>query len=226
MPTEKQETELLIKLEQFFINSNITNVSIPDIEKLRDLIIEEQKINSYNGKVDEFMFLFKQTINNEPTFPEREIIELRLSLILEELTELAEACGSETLSKFGTSLFKKSEVIRNDVEQQREKLKPKMVEVLDAFADLQYVLSGAIITFGLQNKIDEAFEEVHESNLSKLCINAQEAEETQVQYQKKGVEVDIEATKGYFIIKRKEDNKVLKSINYKPANLLPILTKE
>lgn len=41
-------------------------------------------------------------------------------------------------------------------------------EVLDALADLQYVLDGAVIRFGFARVIDAAVAEVHRSNMSKL----------------------------------------------------------
>jgi predicted HAD superfamily Cof-like phosphohydrolase len=41
-------------------------------------------------------------------------------------------------------------------------------EVLDALCDLQYFLNGMIVVHGLQNKFDDAFDIVHNSNMSKL----------------------------------------------------------
>lgn len=65
--------------------------------------------------------------------------ELRINLLQEELDELKEA-------------------LEND----------DMVETLDALIDLQYVLDGAFLSFGMQNVKDAAFTEVHRSNMSKL----------------------------------------------------------
>lgn len=43
-----------------------------------------------------------------------------------------------------------------------------MVEVLDALCGIQYVLDGTFLEFGLHGVKQEAMEEVHSSNMSKL----------------------------------------------------------
>ena len=41
-------------------------------------------------------------------------------------------------------------------------------QVAKELCDLLYVTYGTIVTFGLQDKIEECFDEVHKSNMSKL----------------------------------------------------------
>lgn len=43
-----------------------------------------------------------------------------------------------------------------------------LVEVADALGDMLYILCGTIIEHGLQYKIDEVFNEIQKSNMSKL----------------------------------------------------------
>lgn len=43
-----------------------------------------------------------------------------------------------------------------------------IVGVLDALVDIMYVLIGTVHTYGLQSVIEDAFDEVHWSNMSKL----------------------------------------------------------
>ena len=43
-----------------------------------------------------------------------------------------------------------------------------MIEVADALGDMLYILCGTIITHGMQNVIDEVFDEIQRSNMSKL----------------------------------------------------------
>ena len=43
-----------------------------------------------------------------------------------------------------------------------------MVEVADALGDMLYILCGTIIEHGMQHKIDEIFNEIQNSNMSKL----------------------------------------------------------
>ncbi len=43
-----------------------------------------------------------------------------------------------------------------------------LVEVADALGDMLYILCGTIIEHGMQHKIEEVFEEIQKSNMSKL----------------------------------------------------------
>ena len=141
--------------------------------------------------VSEFHKTFDLPILEEPVIPAKERWELRLSLIEEELQELREA-------------------IEND----------DLVEVADAFCDIQYVLSGAILEFGLGDKFDELFSEVQRSNMSKACDTIEEAKATQKKYlEKDGVESYVRQVGDDFLVYRKSDSKVLKSINYSPADI-------
>ena len=46
-----------------------------------------------------------------------------------------------------------------------------IVEIADALGDMLYILCGTIISHGLQNKIEEIFQEIQSSNMSKLGEN-------------------------------------------------------
>ena len=99
-----------------------------------------------------------------------------------------------------------------------------LVEIADALCDLQYVLSGAVLEFGLGEKFVDLFNEVQRSNMSKACQSLEEAEYTVKFYQDKdGTEAEIKEEHGVWKVFRKSDNKVLKSINYSPADLVSIL---
>ena len=43
-----------------------------------------------------------------------------------------------------------------------------LVEIADALGDQLYILFGTILKHGLQNKIEEVYDEIHRSNMSKL----------------------------------------------------------
>lgn len=43
-----------------------------------------------------------------------------------------------------------------------------LVEIADALGDMLYILCGTIIEHGLQHKIEEVFDEIQRSNMSKL----------------------------------------------------------
>ena len=147
-----------------------------------------------NG-VAKFHSLFKLPVVEEPAIPSVDRIALRISLLEEELNELRTAIRDNDL-----------------------------VEVADAFADLQYVLSGAILEFGLGGKFKDIFDEVQRSNMSKTCKTLEEAELTQKYYlDKRGMESFIEKSGNEYLVYRKIDGKVLKSINYSPPDIEGIL---
>ena len=75
----------------------------------------------------------------------------------------------------------------------------------------------------------EAFEIVHRSNMSKICVSESEAIETVKSY-KNDIRYDSPAyreskTPGKWIVYNKSSNKVLKSINYKVCNFESLLFK-
>ena len=120
-------------------------------------------------RVQEFHEAYGLPVENLPNITDEQTKELRINLLAEELDELKEALE------------------QND-----------LVEVLDALTDLQYVLDGAYLSFGLQRYKESAFDEVHTSNMSKLGSDGKP-------------------------IRREGDGKVLKGPNYMPPNLKTIL---
>ena len=49
--------------------------------------------------------------------------------------------------------------------------KGDLVEVADALGDQLYILCGTILKHGIQHKIEEVFDEIQRSNMSKLDSN-------------------------------------------------------
>lgn len=74
-----------------------------------------------------------------------------------------------------------------------------LVEVADALGDMLYILCGTIIEHGMQHKIDEVFNEIQRSNMSKLGADGKPI--------------------------YREDGKVLKGPNYFGPDILSILEK-
>lgn len=144
--------------------------------------------------VAEFHKTFQHPILETPQIPSEARCKLRVSLIAEELKELEEAIAAKDL-----------------------------VEVADALCDIQYVLSGAILEFGMKDKFNALFEEVQRSNMSKACKTEAEAIATQEHYRAKGVESYYKEIDGKFLVYRQGDDKTLKSVNYSPADLKSII---
>lgn len=70
-------------------------------------------------------------------------------------------------------------------------------EVADALGDMLYILCGTILEHGMQHKIDEVFEEIQRSNMSKLGADGKPI--------------------------YREDGKVMKGPNYFKPNIAAIL---
>lgn len=147
------------------------------------------------NSVAEFHSTFRHPIEKSPTIPSRQRCDLRVSLIQEELNELKEAIAGNNI-----------------------------VEIADALCDLQYVLSGAILEFGLGEKFNALFNEVHRSNMSKACKSPEEAENTVAHYSKaENTECYYTQVDDLYLVYRKSDNKTLKSVNYSAAQLNQLL---
>lgn len=74
-----------------------------------------------------------------------------------------------------------------------------LVEIADALGDMLYILCGTIIEHGLQDKIEEVFDEIQRSNMSKLGADGEPI--------------------------YREDGKVLKGPNYFKPHIKEILEK-
>ncbi len=147
------------------------------------------------NQVAEFHRTFKHPIEESPVIPAEDRCRLRVALLREELQELEDAIQDGDI-----------------------------VEVADALCDIQYVLSGAVLEFGLGEKFRALFDEVQRSNMSKTCSSLEEAEATAAHYQQsKGFECYIKQSGDHWLVYRTSDNKTLKSINYSPADLQAIL---
>ena len=139
---------------------------------------------------------FKHPVLPIPTIPNQTRCDLRVSLLAEELKELQEGIENKDI-----------------------------VEIADALCDLQYVLSGAILEFGLGEKFKELFDEVQRSNMSKACKSIEEAKATVVHYELKGTPCFFEQEGDLFLVFREGDRKTLKSVGYSPADLEEIIKK-
>ena len=65
-------------------------------------------------------------------------------------------------------------LMKEENEEYLEAAKNKdIVEIADALGDQLYILCGTILKHGLQHKIEEVFEEIQYSNMSKLDDNGQ-----------------------------------------------------
>jgi predicted HAD superfamily Cof-like phosphohydrolase len=96
-------------------------------------------MKEFINKVAEFHNAFGITNSEDFTVSDKATQDLRFDLILEETMEYKEACAANDL-----------------------------VGIADALGDQLYIVYGTILKHGLQDKIEEIFNEIHRSNMSKL----------------------------------------------------------
>lgn len=132
-------------------------------------------VNERERKVREFHEKFGSDVDHDLSYSGDTLglLDFRLKLIKEEFCELEDAAEDFLVTN-----------TKNDLEN-----------ILKELADLQYVVSGFAVSFGLP--LEEAFNRVHESNMSKL------GEDGKPIYRK--------------------DGKVLKSKNYVPPDLSDLI---
>ncbi|WP_064608367.1 nucleoside triphosphate pyrophosphohydrolase family protein [Photobacterium sp. J15] len=188
-------------------------------------VLDQPLFDHLYRDIHEFRTTFDLDIETPATLNEKNDA-LHTSLAVEELTELAEA--------------------------------DSLVEQADAIVDSVYVLMGRLVhlgdkqvesNLGISYLIDlllqiaqrlnidfvPCWDEVHSSNMSKVCRNEQEFTDTVAHYAGQGVEI-TGSQKGEFIIakcakdvdlegKIIRQGKVLKSVYYRPANLVSLVTR-
>jgi predicted HAD superfamily Cof-like phosphohydrolase len=104
-------------------------------------------MNSYEQRVREFHAATEMAIDKGFDIS---LLELRKVLIAEEVKEL----------------FAEIDKAVEELKTQGQVSKPTRLNMMKEIADVQYVLSGTNVTFGLP--ANEVFARVHESNMSKL----------------------------------------------------------
>ena len=144
------------------------------------------------SEVEEFNATMGKPNNYEPVIPEENEWMFVYNFILEELEEYKHACETGDI-----------------------------VEVLDALCDIAYVSIGnGAMLHGLKDKLWSAYQEVQASNMSKACVNEEEAQATvELRSKEQGEACHYEKVGDYFIVYRSRDRKVMKNINYFRPNL-------
>jgi predicted HAD superfamily Cof-like phosphohydrolase len=121
-------------------------------------------------KVAAFHEAFRIGNNPSPVLLDEKEFMLRYELIREENEEYLEACK-----------------------------KGDLVEIADALGDILYIAFGSVLRHGLQDKMQDIFDEIQRSNMSKLDENGKPV--------------------------YREDGKVMKGANYFRPDIASIITK-
>ena len=114
-------------------------------------------MSKLQSQVREFMTAFGQHIESKPTVPSDDVVRLRARLVVEECFEMLEAMYNDDrlywVEQDLMYMLRESEV------------RVDMVELSDAFGDLDYVVEGSRLAFGIDG--EPIADAIHASNMAK-----------------------------------------------------------
>jgi predicted HAD superfamily Cof-like phosphohydrolase len=144
------------------------------------------------SEVEEFNAAMGKPNTYIPNIPEeRWQWEFVYNFIHEELDEYKEACEN------------------NDI-----------IGVADALGDIMYVLCNGIMLHGMKDKIQDIYQEIQASNMSKTCKTKDEAIATVYEREQVlGERCHYEQINDHWVVYRISDKKVQKSLSYFKPNL-------
>jgi predicted HAD superfamily Cof-like phosphohydrolase len=125
-------------------------------------------MNKQIEQVKKFHQAFGHPVRQKPTYLTEERIEMRMEILREEISELEEAM-----------------------------LDQNIVNVADAIIDSIYILIGHALEYGFAHRLEQCFDEVQRSNMSKLGAD--------------GLPI------------YREDGKIMKGPNYSPPDIAGIV---
>lgn len=199
--------------------------------------------------VKEFMTIGGQPVASDPTELTPDRIKLRMDLINEEIQELLDAIFSndrlevlDAITDIKYVLLGKliEEGVFDNEDSERKEMK-RLFSHSNEYSklrDLDIMLSmiGSNVCYSstyvdligylfgfTQDQMDEAFKRVHENNMSKFCKSFSEALLTVDNYTTQGIETFHEQVGDFYVIYRKSDKKIMKSISWTPVCLKDLI---
>lgn len=208
--------------------------------KLRRIINIINKMQNYQLKVREFQILSGQPVDLKRDLTNDEL-DFRDSLLREEIRELRDAIvdnnrveildalcdikyvndGTANMMGFNQLDFLFENLYISTSYDSVDEIIDELnnINTIDVYTINLLVYELAyLFNFSLEN-FKTALDRVHASNMSKFCYDTKTAERTQYFYAKQGIETYVEPREKNTVVYRKEDGKVLKSIEYHPVIL-------
>ena len=156
--------------------------------------------NSMQRDIEEFMRRCDQEVAAYPQSPSDKVRKLRIRLMVEELLG---AVYPEEFSNVESDHYAELIIKNKSDELIASMLNDDLIGVADGLADVLYVVIGTAVAYGID--IQEVFNEVHRSNLSKTVWD----EDRQRWY-----------------IEKDEFGKGIKPDTYSPADIEPIIARQ
>lgn len=199
-------------------------------------------MSNFQLKVREFQIASGQLVSDTPRELTKEEFDFRDTLLQEEIRELQYAIADDNRVEILDALCDIIYVatgtcnamgIKHDFWLDEADYDYSFFTVEELLSDIKeystynYCIRSVIsvcyelaylFDFTLDN-FNTALDRVHASNMSKFCHDVKTAERTQEFYKKQGIDTYIEPRNKMTVVYRKDDGKVLKSIEYHPVYL-------
>lgn len=156
--------------------------------------------NPMQTAIEEFMRRCDQEVAKYPQLPSEEIVTLHIRLMVEELLG---AVDPDEFIKHGPNRYVGLLIRNKSDELIASMLNGDLVGIADGLADVLYVVIGTAAAYGID--IQEVFDEVHRSNLSKTAWSEEEQR---------------------YLIEKDEFGKAIKPPTYSPADIKPIIDRQ
>lgn len=157
--------------------------------------------NPMQYAIEEFMRRCDQEVAAYPQLPDEKVRNLRIRLMVEELLGSTKPYP-RSLQFSGVELTTELLLNKSD-ELIQSMLDGDLTGVADGLADVLYVVIGTAVAYGID--IQEVFNEVHRSNLSKTTWDEE---------------------KQRWVIEKDEFGKAIKPDTYSPADIPPIIKRQ
>lgn len=165
--------------------------------------LQRNSKNPMQTAIEEFMRRCDQEVKLYPDLPEDEIVTLRIRLMVEELLGSISAPVEWSLDEATDHRYIRLLIQNKSDELIQSMLNGDLVGVADGLADVLYVVIGTAVAYGID--IQEVFDEVHRSNLSKTVWSEEEQR---------------------WLIEKDEFGKGIKPPTYSPADIKPIIDRQ
>lgn len=188
--------DYLLSIAYDYIADGYTVKGAAMVIAARRWLVNNSSKNPMQVAVEEFMRRCDQEVRSYPGIPDEDVKVLRIRLMVEELLGSNMPTKEHNYGETYAHLLiqnKSDELVQSMMDDD-------IVGIADGLADVLYVVIGTAIAYGIN--IQEVFDEVHRSNLSKTVWN----EDLQRWY-----------------IEKDEFGKGIKSESYSPADLEPIV---
>lgn len=151
-------------LRQVLNENAMLREKVTELQARGNVLLEDRREHDRRYQVSEFHRVFGQPVQRhpDPSNVSEDTLQLRLALVAEEVFEMLEACGADSLDM--AKLKAASSNALNQFKRERS-WNIDLVKLVDALADIDYVVEGFRLTLGVDGGPISAI--VHKTNMAK-----------------------------------------------------------